>query len=402
MFTFEYTLIDQTNALHKGIIRALTKRSATRKLQLPQYSLVTIRKTGSISFWKKAFVRRVSRMDKIVFSRNLMTMLRAGLPITEALASSREQTGNVYLKRIILDAEKCVAAGEPLSGVLQRYSSAFPESFVAMIRIGEKGGKLVNVLQYLTSSMESDLRLQRKIRNALMYPTLILCTMVVMVILMMLFVIPRVQMIYEESHVALPFYTQALVSVSQFISSYGAYVLAILLALFIVFKSEMRRSIKLRRYVHGLMLRLPIIGTISKKVNLTIISGSLSMLTHAGLSIDQGLELAGRAAPNVLYQEAIHRAIPFIKRGVQLSVIFRGSPELFLPVFERMVVTGEQTGNLDDMFAHVSSYYDEDISHWTANMSSLLEPVLLVVTGVVIGAVVFAIIFPLWNFANII
>ncbi len=402
MFTFEYTLIDASNALHKGVIRAISKKHAAHKLVAPDYSLVTLRKTIRLPFWNRAFLHRVSPMDRIVFTRNLMTMLHAGLTITDALASSREQASNTYLKRIILDAEKCIAAGEPLSNVLGRYPRVFAQSYIAMIRIGERGGKLVQVLQYLTTEMENDLRLRRKIRGALVYPSMILVTMVVMIVLMMLFVIPRVEMIYEESNVSLPLFTAALVSISNFVAHYGAYLLAILVALYVVFKSEMRRSLALRRSVHRLLLRLPLIGPLTKKINLTIISGSLSMLTHAGLSIDEGLQLAGRAATNVLYQEAIQRAVPFIKRGVQLSVIFKGSPELFLPVFSRMVVTGEQTGNLDDMFAHVSAYYDEDISNWTSNMSSMLEPILLVITGVVIGAVVFAIIFPLWNFANII
>ena len=154
--------------------------------------------------------------------------------------------------------------------------------------------------------------------------------------------------------------------------------------------------------MHALFLRLPIFGLVIKKANLTTISRSLSMLLKAGLSIDQSLLLAANAASNVSYQRALHRAEPFVQRGVHLGDIFKGQPDLFLPVFRRMVAAGEQSGSLDSMFNNVARYFDEDLQAWSENISSILEPVLIISVGVVVGGIAMAFLYPLWNFANIV
>lgn len=400
MSTFEYTAIDLTNSIHRGLVRAWTKRQAARQVKDNGLAVVTIARVHRAPF-RLPGVPYLSRMDRIVFTRNLMTMMRAGMNLTEALASTREQTGNRALAACIADAESRVLAGQTLSSALSRYPQFFSPVFIAMIQIGERGGKLVDTLTLLTKQQEHDFRLIRRIRNALVYPTLILATMIGIVTLMMVFVIPKIAEIYAESTVALPLATRILIGVSEFVARFGAYGVAILILLLLVARRELSRSVRFRRLVHRLTLRLPLFGDMLKRVNLAIASRTIGMLAHAGVSIDEGLVLAGQVTNNLLYQEAIQRSVPFVKRGVRLSDVFRGQPQLFLSLFQKMVATGEQSGNLDEMFEHIAAYYDEDVEHWTANVSSLIEPILLLATGVLVGGIALAVLFPLWNFANI-
>ncbi|MFA6553599.1 MAG: type II secretion system F family protein [Patescibacteria group bacterium] len=402
MNTFEYTVIDLKNSIYRGHVRSWTKRQAAKQLTEHGVSIVTLSKVkNSMLGWRKIF-RHISRIDRIVFFRNLMTMMRAGLNLTEALSSSREQATNPLMKKVIADAEKAVLAGQPFSVALSQHKNLFSPVIIAMVRIGERGGKLVETIEYLVKQQESDYALLRKIRNALVYPALIVFTMIAIVIVMMIVVIPKISQVYVDSGASLPFYTQALVDISHFILAYGLYIAIGLVALFLIFRSELRASISFRRAMHRLLLRLPIIGIIIKKLNLAMISRSLHMLTHGGYSIDEGMILASHVASNQAYQDALKAAEPFIRRGVKLTDVFKGSPKIFLPLFNKMVMTGEETGNLDVMFSHVAKYYDDDIQNWSSNLSTMIEPALLLVTGVVVGSVSLAIIYPLWNFANII
>lgn len=401
MSTFEYTAIDPINAIHRGRVRSFSKRGAAKIVERSGLAVVTLVRDQQPSALLDLFHRRVTRMDRIVFTRNLLTMLRAGMQLAEALAASREQTANPELRRILAGAEARVLAGQQLSTSLAQHPTIFPPVFTAMMHIGERGGKLTEVLTLLAQQQESDLRLLRRIQSALVYPAILFATMVGIVALMVVFVIPKIAAIYQEAGVALPFFTAALVAVSDFTARYGLYALAALLLLGFVLKRELRHAPRLRRAVHRALLRLPAVGLIMKKAHLAVISRTLSMLARAGISIDEALQLASRVSDNILYQEAIERAVPFVKRGVRLTDIFRGDNHLFLPIFQKMVATGEETGNLDDLFGHVADYYDEEVSHWTANASSFIEPILLLATGLVVGGIAFAILFPLWNFANI-
>jgi len=401
MATFEYTVIDLENTIRRGSVRGWTRKHVSRQLIELGVSIVTLNKVkNQTSFWK-GILRHVSRIDRIVFLRNLMTMMKAGLNLPEALASSREQTVNPTMKRIISDAEKTVLSGQPLSSALQRHINVFSPITVAMIKIGEHGGKLVETLEFLVKQQEGDFRLSRKIRNALVYPAIIFLTMIAIVVMMMIYVIPKIANIYEEFSAELPIYTRILIELSNFFVNWGIYLAIILVLLFFLLKSILKVSPKFKKFVHRLILNLPSIGLVIKKLNLSLISRSLHMLTKAGVSIDEGLILASNAASNVNYQEAIRIGENFVKRGVMLSDIFKGKPKLFLPIFQKMIRTGEETGYLDDMFQHVSKYYDEDIQNWTSNLSTMIEPILLVITGVVVGGVALAVMFPLWNFANV-
>ena len=402
MSTYEYTVIDKHNSVYRGQVIAWNKRQATKQLGKDGQSIVTLVKVTTSSKWWQFIFRRVARIDRILFLRNLMTMLRAGLNLPEALSSSREQSGNPQLREMITEAEQAVTSGRTLSSAIANYPDIFTPVSVAMIRIGERCGKLVDIFDYLVKQQESDYQLSRKIRNAMLYPALIVATMLGIIVVMMIFVIPKIADIYSEANATLPFFTSALIAVSHFIASQGGiYLAASLILVIILFQWGLRNLVGFKKLTHRLLLNFPLVSPVIKKFNLAIVSRSLSMLSHAGFSIDESLVLVSQAAGNMYYQSALLNGVHFVKRGVQLSDIFHDKPNLFLPLFNKMVRTGEETGSLSDMFDHIASYYDDDIQHWTANLSTMIEPALLLGTGVVVGGVAFSIIFPLWNFANI-
>ncbi|MFA6271735.1 MAG: type II secretion system F family protein [Patescibacteria group bacterium] len=401
MINFEYTLIDVENTIHRGLAKGWTKKKVAKQLSSEGNSVVTLTKIKNRNALWQSMFRYISRIDRIVFMRSLMTMMKAGLNLPDALASSREQNANPNMKIIIADLEKAVVSGRTLSSALEKHKNVFSPVSIAMIRIGEHGGKLIEVLEFLTNQQESDYKLIRKIRNALVYPTLIFVTMIVIVAVMMVVVIPRIAAIYDDVSAQLPVFTRVLIAISNFMVNYGLY-LGIGIALIVLaFRLSIRYSEKFKKIIHRMILRLPMIGMVVKKLNLAMISRSLHMLTKSGVSIDQSLILASNAASNVVYRDAIRSGEVFVRRGVTLSDIFKGNPEIFLPLFQKMVSTGEKSGYLDDMLHHSAKYYDDDIQNWSDNLSTLIEPILLLITGVLVGGLALAVMYPLWNFANV-
>jgi len=402
MALYEYTIIDTTNTIHRGVVRALSKSSAVSKLARPDVTPVTVIRVKSRGTFLNTIFGHFSRMDRITFTRNLMTMMRAGMSVADSLQSVREQTANPTIRKMATEAHRMVSEGKPLSLALKKYPRIFNPSYVAMIRIGERSGTLIQVLTYLTDQQEHDYRLLRKIRNALVYPTVILFTMLIIVVLLMIFVIPRISQIYADAHVALPVYTRALIGLSNFFQAQWYIIIATIVGIMLLFSFLMQQSQQFRYFIHRVIVTLPFISPIVKKINLALASRSLHMLTRAGISIDECLSLSADTTRNAVYRKAIHSTVPFVRRGVKLSDILKGNDRLFLPLFTKMIKTGEETGNLEEMFLHTAHYYDDDIQHWSANISTLIEPALLVCTGFVVGGIAFAVMFPLWNLANVI
>jgi type IV pilus assembly protein PilC len=401
MRNFEYTLIDLENTVQRGLTRGWTKKRIAKKLSEEGSSVVTlVRIKNGNAIWQSMF-RYISRIDRIIFMRSLMTMMKAGLNLPDALASSREQNSNPNMKIVIADLEKAVISGQTLSSALTKHKKIFSPVSIAMIKIGEHGGKLIEVLEFLTNQHESDYKLIRKIRNALVYPTLIFVTMIAIVAVMMVVVIPKIAAIYDDVSAQLPVFTRVLIAISNFMVSYGIYLGIGLVLLFVSVRLTIKYSPKFKKSIHKMILGLPMIGVVIKKLNLAMISRSLHMLTKSGVSIDQSLLLASNAASNVVYRDAILAGEVFVRRGVTLSDIFKGRPEIFLPLFQKMVSTGEKSGYLDDMLRHSAKYYDDDIQNWSDNLSTLIEPILLLITGVLVGGLALAVMYPLWNFANI-
>lgn len=402
MALYEYTALNPANAILRGQVTGWSKTSAARQLVNQQLTVVTLRRASRAASWRRWLPRRVSAQERIVFTRGLMTMIKAGMNITAALQSTAEQTNNLLLKEIIHHTLQRIQAGQTLSASLSAYPLVFSTEYIAMVRIGEQSGKLVDVLDYVTKKLESEYRLLRKIRQALTYPTLIVIAMVVIIAIMMLFVIPRIASVYDSSGVALPIFTRIMIAVSHFFTHWWIQLFAGLFIAIVLFDTGLRRWPAMRYRVDGLILKLPIVGQVIKKVNLSIISRSLSMLLHAGLTIDQALKFSADAARNTVYRQSLLSAIPLVTRGVHISDVFRGQPQLYLPIFQRMIATGEQSGNLDAMLTNIANYYDDDIEYWSSNVSSVIEPTLIICIAVVVGSIAMAILYPLWNFVNVI
>lgn len=399
---YEYTALNPANAILRGELAAWSKRAAAKKLRQEKLIIVTLRRLPSTRRWRNPLTRTVSTMDRILFTRNLMTMLKAGMNLLEALASSREQTNNQILKHVIFTCEQLIQSGQPLSSAFRKYPAVFSSEYIAIVTIGERSGKLVEVLEYLTKKMEDEYRLLRRIRQALTYPTIIFITMLLIVSIMVLFVIPKVSFIYHDAGVALPLLTRVLLQISTFLGRYFLPGFVVILAIGLIFNILLLRWIALRRLVDRAALHLPLFGIIIKKLNVAMVSRSLSMLLQAGITIDRALLLAGDTTRNLTYRYSLRAAEPLVSRGVHLADIFRGQPQLYLPVFQRMVSTGEVTGNLEHMLANVAKYYDDDLEYWAANISSTIEPVMIVSVAVVVAGIAVAILFPLWNLVNVI
>lgn len=402
MATYAYTALTPSQTIVRGTMTAMSRRLARGWLRKQQLNVITVSRVSGGTAWYGFLIRTVGTMDRILFTRSVTTMLRAGLTLTETLASVLEQTSNPALRRMIVDVTARLHQGQTLSSCLDRYPVLFSAEYRAMIAIGERSGKLVDVFTFLTDKMEQDYRLQRSIRSALTYPALLLVAMIGVVTLMMLFVIPRVAVVYREANVALPLLTRLLVRGSTYFASHIVWIFGGVIAVAIVLDIARQRWTAYRTMLHALWLRSPIFGQAIKKMNLTTISRSLNMLLQAGLSIDHALQLTAQAPSNMLYRSSLKQAVPLVQRGVHLSDIFHGQPHLYVPVFQRMVAAGEQSGNLDAMLGSISKYFDEDLKSWSETIATLLEPAMIIIVGAIVAGIAVSILYPLWNFANIV
>lgn len=398
---YEYSTIDSNNTIHSGSIWGWNKHHARTKILKPGHSLIALVRVKKPLRLFQRISKRVSEFEQIVFLRNLMAMLRAGLSLTDALASARDDSSNIVLRTMIIKAEQMIQAGQPLSKAFAGSAQIFSPVTIAMIETGEHSGKLHESLELLVHQKESNYRLRRKIRNSLLYPALIVGSMILMIGIMMITIIPQISSVYVDLNATLPIFTRTLIAVSNGLRAYGLYALVALGVLLIALQRVSKISPRARLVLHGIRLKLPVVGTVIKKLNLALTARSLSMLLHAGVPITTALLLSSKVASNIHYQNAFTEAISFVKRGVALSEVFKGKPKLFPPIFYKIVLTGEATGSLDEMFKQVTRYYEDDINHWAENLTTLLEPILLVTTGVIVGGIAFAILFPLWNLATI-
>lgn len=395
---FYYTALDQADAFTKGQIEARHRKAARAKLEGEGFVIVNIKQEKIQRWWNTNFWQSISALDRIFFTRNLHTLVGAGISLDQAVNITAEQTTNDKLRPILEDIALNLRRGQTFHSVLNRYPNVFGRFFIDLVRVGEISGKLDETLGYLLEEQERDYDLRTKARGAMIYPIIILCALVIMVTFMLAFVIPRVAGVLDQYQVQLPLATRILLALSSFITSYGFYTLPVLVALVYGYV-RWHRTVPGRRLVDGWLLKTPIVHRLIKEFNLARFTRSLSSLLKSGQSIDQALELCASTATNVHYQEALRGAIQFVRKGLPLGEVMKGNPKLFPPLTCRMVEVGERTGKLDDMTTRLAVFYEKSVSTSLENLSATIEPILILVVGLIVGFVAVSILTPVWKFS---
>ncbi|MDP2683981.1 MAG: type II secretion system F family protein [bacterium] len=335
-------------------------------------------------------------VEKIFFTQNLSVMVKTGFSLAQALNTLSLQTTHKKFKIVINDLKHDVENGISFSNALEKHPKIFSELFINMIAAGEVSGKLDEVLISLTKQMKKDHKLVSNVRTAMMYPAVIIIAMIGIGIVMMVTVIPQLVGIFEEAEAELPFTTKILITTSNLLSNQGIYIAIGIGILFYVFM-QIKKSKKGKLIIHKLLLKIPIFKNIIKKINIARFTRTLSSLMKTDIPIVQTLQIISKTLGNVLFKEALLDASEKVKKGISISKTLETKPELFSPIVTQMINIGEESGTLDTISDEIADFYEEDVDQTMEGLSSIIEPILMLVIGGVVMVVALAVLQPMYG-----
>jgi len=401
MPNYNYKVLNKEGEPMVGIVEAPDINLATEALIENGFKVISLKEEkNSIDefFQKIPLFNRISQKELVIFSRQLAVMVAATVPIIQALKVIIKQTENPAFKKVVNKVADDVDEGLKFSDALRKHS-CFSGFFVNMIASGESSGRLDEVLDYLADEVEKNYDLQAKIKGAMIYPTFIVFGLIVVGIAMMVFVIPQLTGMLESSGQELPIMTKVLIAISDIFRNY--YIYLILGVLFgggglVYFFKKIPIGIKLFNIAK---LKFPIFGKLWRMIYLVRFAGTLSSLVNAGVSLTSALKITSDVVDNYYYQELINQAIERVKDGYSVAYVFSKS-NLFPNMLAQMLKIGERTGSLGDVLEKLAAFYSREVKNMVDNLTSLLEPLIMVVIGVAVGGMVAAIIMPMYNMAN--
>ena len=394
----------------EGTVEALSQEEASFKLKEQKIIITNLVKTkkkaaekkkssgGGISLFKK----KIKPEDVVIFSKQFATMVKAGLPILNVLTMLRDQLEHPELKIIIEDIRKSLEGGLTLSKCFEKYPKIFDNIYINLIKAGEASGKLDVFLLKLVDSLEKREKVKKKIKSALTYPVVMFVVAITVMVFMLIKVVPIFAEMYEGMGVALPTPTAVIMNASNFMRGSGGLTLAIVLIIaFITFKYLTTKIPAIRYKWHQRVLKMPVFGDMILKSLIARISLIMGNLSAAGVNLLESIEIAKQVSNNDVVTLALENVKKGVFSGDTLTKLFLKEPT-FPPTFSQLISVGEQTGNLDEMFTSVSNYYEEEFDTAVDNMSSLIEPIMIVFMGTMIGGLMIAMYSPIFNVGSII
>ena len=390
----------------EGEIEALNQDEASHKLKEQKIIITNLTKGKK----KKAaakdkpkgkgfslFKKKVKNEDLVVFSKQFATMVKAGLPILNVLEMLRDQVENPAMRDVVEDIRKSLEGGVSLSKSFEKYPDLFDNVYVNLVKAGEASGKLDVFLLKIVDALEKREKIKKKIKSALMYPSIMFTVAIVVSAFMLIKVVPVFAKMYDGMGIALPKPTAVILGMSDFLRGTGGLVMLISIISFVVaFKYLTTKNAAIRYKWHRQILRLPVFGDLILKSLIARISLILGNLSAAGVNLLESLDIAKSVSNNVVVTEAIDNVKKGVFSGETLTKLFLKEP-LFPPTFSQLISVGEQTGQLDEMFNSVAMYYEEEFDGAVDNMSSLIEPIMIVFMGLMIGGLMIAMYSPIFN-----
>lgn len=396
---YRYKAKDKTGGYVEGNADAMDAKNAAIFVREKGLTLISLSEDKKMfdpgSIVGKYMSANIS--DLANFTRQLATMINAGLPLTDALSLLKIQSPPalaLVLEKILMD----VQSGLSLSESISKHPRIFNRVYVALIRAGESAGVLEKILARLADSQEKSRDFLSKVRNALIYPIIVLIGMVGVMVVMMTVVVPKLTAIYNEFGATLPFMTQLVIGVSNFMVNYWWILVPMVVGGFFLFRSYVKVPAG-RRKVDRLMYDLPIIGPLAKMSMITEVTRTLSLLIGAGVSIVESINIVAAATGNLLTEESMHKIAKQVEKGFPLSVSF-SEAEVFPVLVGQMIAVGEETGKLDEILSRLSSYYENETDGLVKGLTTAIEPLIIVLLGVGVGFLIFAVIMPIYNLTS--
>jgi type IV pilus assembly protein PilC len=398
MKRFTYKAKDQAGKEAKGEVEANDEQHAASLIRGKNLFVVSLKSKSSMTLGGLNFVsKRISGGDITNFTRQLATMINAGLPLTEALLILRSQSKGPLQEaaaQILADVEE----GESLSRAMSKHD-AFSKTYIALVHSGEISGVLDEVLVRLADNLEKQQEFKGRIKNAMIYPALIIVGMIGVSLVMMVFVIPKLTELYDQFDAELPITTRFLIASSDFIRSFWTFIIGGVI-LFIYFLKIYKKTEKGGRRFDELILKIPIIGDLKRQVILTEITRTLSLMVGSGVSIIEGLSITSKIVGNRVISDALDDSVQLVEKGFPVAFAFTKHPEAFPFILSQMVAVGEETGKMDEVLEKVSHIFEVESDQKVKALSSAIEPVILIVLGIGVGFIVISIVLPIYNLTS--
>ena len=396
---FKYKLQNKNNEIIEGIKEATDKFSLARELREEGSTPILIEefssKNGGLSM-NIEFFNSVSLSEKMIFTKNLSGMLSAGLSVNRALTVLEKQSSNAFFKSILHSLSEDINKGNTLSDGMKKFPKIFTGIFVPMVRAGEESGGLPQALTEVGMNLKKSYDLSKKVKSALMYPSIIVGAIILIASLMMIYVVPTLTKTFKDTGGELPSSTKLVIWISDTISQHTILFFLILFSIFggLFLFAKLKST---QKYFDYIILRLPVIGTIAKEVNTARTARTLSSLLVSGVDISRALSITEEVLQNIYYKKLILQSIASIEKGLTLSSTFTQNTNLYPVMMGEMVEVGEETGNLSKMLLDISDFYEGEVDNKTKDLSTIIEPILMVFIGGAVGFFAISMISPMYS-----
>lgn len=399
MGLFEYKARSERSEYTKGVVEAPSLHVAEELLIDRGLTIIKLHEKKQTLFQSSfGLFNRVPKREILVFSRQLSVMISADIPLVRSLKILMRQTNNLALKIILSKVSDDVDGGSKLSQALARYPQVFDNFFVQMIRAAENTGRLDETLTYLANQKEKDYELARSVRSSMIYPAFILVGLGAVGIVMMVFVVPRLVEILEETGAELPIATRALIFMSDALQNYWWMIIILCVFCGIILRLY-HKTPKGREQIDMLKIRVPIFGRIFEKIYVTRFSRSLSTLITSGVPISKALEIVADVVGNEIYRKLIVATIKVVEDGKPVATVFAESkviPQMLVQILH----VGEESGKLDQVLAKLGDFYSKEVDASVSNLVTIIEPLVIVVLGAAVGFLIVSILLPLYTLTS--
>lgn len=395
---FKYKVRNQYGDVVTGKAEARTIEAAAAELSSRGLLVIDLQPLTEDSFAAlKSLIVGIKQDDIVNLTRQLATMITAGLPLAGGLSILVRQS-KADVSRLVAQILQDVEGGTSFSQALSKHPDHFQRLYIQLVNAGETGGVLDQVLQRLAENLEKSKEFRAKTKGAMIYPAIVVLAMLAVGFIMMVFVIPKLTEMYKDFDADLPFATRALIGVSNFIARFW-YIFLGLVAGGIVGLRKWYKTEKGELAIDSLILKLPIVGVLRQKIILTEFARTMSLLLGAGISLLQALEIVTEGVNNVVYRNALKEVHSQVEKGIALSEAMSNF-EVFPPILHQMISVGEETGKLDEVLLKLSVYFEQESEQAVKNLTTAMEPIIMIVLGIGVGAMVIAIIMPIYNLTS--
>jgi type IV pilus assembly protein PilC len=380
----------------KAEVQAENERAAAKLLMSQGLFPVTIDLKGSGDLLAKSgLTNRVGAKDRVIFTRQLSTLINAGLPLTQSLRTVSEQVTNPALHDVVMGVVASVEGGVSLSQAFAKYPKVFNDIYVSLVGAGEASGSLDKALERIAKQQEKDAAILSKIRSALIYPVIVLVVIIAVLIFMLTTVLPQVAGLYSGLGQQLPFLTQALLAISNFIVHLWFVVVVAIIGLAFAIRSFLQTD-EGKSVADSFKLNMPLFGKIFRKVYMARFARTLGTMLESGIPMLEALRIVKDAIDNVHIEAVVEKAMTGVKGGKALSSMLENQ-DMFMKLVPQMIKIGESSGAIDSMLDRVATYFEDEVDEEIRNISTTIEPVLMVVLGVTVGGVIAAILLPVYS-----